>query len=351
MLYDYSKIKVFMEITTHCNAGCPQCHRTDPNGLGKIGWLPLVSWTLEDFQKAFPREQLANIRAFKFCGTWGDPIMCKDIFEIVQYVIENSSAYVSFDTNGSIRDEDWWWDFGVMGGKRLEVVFDVDGIDQQMHETYRKFTSLEKVLTNMRMFSNTNAIAKSQTVLFKHNTPYKDQIKQLCYDNGSKTHDFVISDRFMKGPSEAYKVSKTKEVMQLERASSDDLPKGIISGTKVRELKSEITCRWAMPRNEVVITPDGDVVPCCFHVNTYYKYLKTKSKNDLATHPLYQKYVANREKQNVFETPLSEIIRGEWFSKDLEESMKGDNPVPTCVRNCSSRLKTEHQIRETHATK
>ena len=50
-------IKLFMDVSTYCNAACPQCHRTNPKTLEKVDWLPLVQWTLEDFKKAFPEYQ------------------------------------------------------------------------------------------------------------------------------------------------------------------------------------------------------------------------------------------------------------------------------------------------------
>ena len=68
---------------------------------------------------------------------------------MVRYVRENNpDAYIQINTNGSIRDEDWWWDLGVVGGDKLQVWFDVDGIDQEMHSLYRQKTDLEKIKDN-----------------------------------------------------------------------------------------------------------------------------------------------------------------------------------------------------------
>jgi len=54
-LYDEGmKLQVFVDISTYCNAGCPECHRTESErgGLGKVDWLPLVQWTAEEFRNA-----------------------------------------------------------------------------------------------------------------------------------------------------------------------------------------------------------------------------------------------------------------------------------------------------------
>ena len=46
--------KVFLDISTKCNLKCPQCHRTDPIGLGPVSWLEPSDWTVDMFKKAFP---------------------------------------------------------------------------------------------------------------------------------------------------------------------------------------------------------------------------------------------------------------------------------------------------------
>ena len=348
-LWDPNTIKLFLDISTYCNAGCPQCHRTNPNGLGKADWLPLIQWSLDDFKKAFPPKELEKVTSLHFCGTWGDPIMNKDILEIVKYSLENSFARISFATNGSIRNEDFWWELGVIGGKRLHVVFDIDGINQEMHETYRRFTSLEKILNNMHIFSQTNARATSQTVLFKHNENYQEEIKQLCKEWGSSHHSFVISDRFpmnVENPSRDY-VDEKGNKFTLYRAKNDSLPSGRITGGIGREHSKEIRCTWGQPRNEIVISADGQVFPCCYHQNPYYWYHNSDKENlDLAKDPIYVDYRKKEKQYNVFHRGLNDILNDDFFTKILPESMKSDNPIKSCERNCSKRLKYQHQIRQ-----
>jgi MoaA/NifB/PqqE/SkfB family radical SAM enzyme len=40
----FNEITLVIDITTYCNAKCPQCARTDTNGLGKREKLPLINW-------------------------------------------------------------------------------------------------------------------------------------------------------------------------------------------------------------------------------------------------------------------------------------------------------------------
>ena len=81
LTWNNSKItKIDLSVTNFCNAGCPQCDRTNPNGCGTDDWLPLTQWSLQDFKKAFPKDSLNQLGELQFCGTWGDPMMLKDIY-------------------------------------------------------------------------------------------------------------------------------------------------------------------------------------------------------------------------------------------------------------------------------
>ena len=155
-------------ITNLCNARCPQCDRTDKNNITKTyDYIPLTQWSFEDFKNKFPIETLNDVEEYSFCGTWGDPMMCKDIQKIVQYIIDNSKSNVSITTNGSIRNEEFYWNIGVLCGKRLSIVFDIDGINEDMHQKYRRGASLKRCLANMSTLSETQSIVLSQTILFK----------------------------------------------------------------------------------------------------------------------------------------------------------------------------------------
>jgi MoaA/NifB/PqqE/SkfB family radical SAM enzyme len=353
-----SGLNVTMEISTYCNAGCPQCHRTNPDGLGKADWLPLIQWSLEEFKQAITKEDFKYIKTISFVGTWGDSIMNKDIFEIVEYVISNSVP-VSIETNGSIRDENWWWNFGVMGGKLLTVRFDIDGIDQEMHTKYRRFTDLNKILSNMNTIAQTKAKIGSQTVVFKHNQDYLEEILQLCKNNGSSFHTNVISDRFNDSSSVKfydksgvvndkvfYFTNENGEKENFAEASRNVLKNPIISGTSSNVLSEKIVCRWAEPRNSILIMPDGALLPCCYHGNGYFKYLQDGKEIALTKNPHFKEYLDNKQKYNVFENSIKDIINSEWFTQTLPDSFSADNPIPQCVQQCSSKIRKTHQLRE-----
>jgi MoaA/NifB/PqqE/SkfB family radical SAM enzyme len=353
-----SGLDVTMDISTYCNAGCPQCHRTNPDGLGKADWLPLIQWSLEEFKQAITIEDFKYIKRISLVGTWGDSIMNKDIFEIVEYVISNSIP-VNIETNGSIRDENWWWNFGVMGGKLLSVRFDVDGINQEMHSKYRRFTDLDKVLSNMNTLAQTKANVGSQTIVFKHNQNYLEEILQLCKDNGSVFHTNVISDRFNDSSTVEfydkngvvndrafYFTNENGEKESFEEASSSVLEKPIVAGASSSILSEKIVCRWALPRNSILVMPDGALLPCCYHGNSYFKYLQTGKEVALTKNSHFIEYMNNKQKYNVFENSIKDIVNSEWFTQTLPKSFTSDDPIPQCAQQCSTKIRKTHQLRE-----
>lgn len=348
-MYKKHDLEIFVDISTYCNAGCPQCHRTNPDTLQKVDWLPLLQWSLDDFKKAFPISLLKDepvpiIRCFSICGTWGDPIMNKDIKEIIEYIVKNShdKLKIVVDSNASIRDEQWWWEFGMIGGKKLHVTFDIDGINQEMHETYRVNSDLQKVLNNMKAFSETPGTARAQTILFKHNQDYINEIKELATKYGANDCLFVQSDRFHETTTRYYNDGKIK----LEKATLSP-PNPFITYTNSTKLEEQIECRWKKG-NKLVVNIDGSVHPCCYFVNPYYMhtYNPSKKHKEFYEHPVIQEYTKTKDELNIFKTPLLDIIdNSKWFNDVLPNSWNSDSPVRACSINCSSKIKKTHQLK------
>ena len=351
-MFKTPNLNVFIDLSTYCNAGCPQCHRTDTNGLGKVDWLPLIQWSLDEFQTAFPSDVLSQCRLLNICGTWGDPIMNRDIDQIVKYIVNNSQCTIAIDTNGSIRDEQWWWELGMTAGRQLEVIFAVDGIDQKMHQRYRRFTDLDTVLKNMRALSETKAVATAQTIQFKHNQDHTTQIKNLCMANGARSYRIVQSDRFYTRQANVPEsrdefIDENGQPDFLERATVDP-PNSFISGTNgKRTLDDSITCRWQR-ENKIFINIDGQVLPCCYIGNNYYtKKLSGYSYNQWARHPVIAEYYDKQSDHNVFQRNLIDIVKhSKWFNHSLPNSWQDPHTAVTqCSRYCSAVARPKQQLK------
>lgn len=346
-MYKAKDLKLFVDISTYCNAGCPQCHRTDPDGLGKAEWLPLIQWNIEEFKTAFPPQVLKVTKTLNLCGTWGDPIMNRDIDKIIEYVVSVSDCAIVIDTNGSIRDEQWWWEFGAKGGKQLSVVFAVDGMNQQQHEKYRRFTDLQKVLNNMQSLSETHATAQTNTILFAHNQDHIEEIQNLCIKYGAKAHRITQSDRFENKFSvdgQYFNFVNEKGQQEQLAITTYDPPNGHIAHTEQKTLDKQIQCRWKMA-NRLVVNVDGQVYPCCYIVNPFYKSTFDHTSSRIQDHPVMQEYTQHKKENNVFHKSLLDIItQNKWFNHTLPNSWQSDNPIKQCSKYCSTMIKTKHAL-------
>jgi len=221
-LYNKNELSLWLDISTHCNAKCPQCHRTDANGLQKVDWLPVIQWSTEEFKKAFTPKNLSHIDRIDICGTWGDPMMNKDIFEIVKYIMNNSKCKILINTNGSIRNADWWWKFGLLGRERITVMWAIDGVTQDQHSLYRQDTNLQTVLDNMETFTAAGGISQVFTVVFKHNEKDIYNLASLVKEKGARDIFYVPSNRFKRDSNKFEFIDKVGELKFLEKSSLDE---------------------------------------------------------------------------------------------------------------------------------
>lgn len=371
--YKESKLSLDIELSTFCNARCPQCSRTDEfNNLNKKEWLPLKSVTIAKFKKWFPQKDLNHIKNFHFSGTYGDPGMCKDLYKIVSYIIDNSdTTTVSINTNGSMRDEAFWWDIGAKGQTRLKVIFDVDGINQEMHEFYRRGTTLSKILNNMSAILETPAEISVLTILFKHNQDYLDDIQNMCRKLGVKNFDWVEGNNFIQS---IYKFNdETGNALQLEQVSRNrpainavNVDGSIISplvkddserkSRRVRDYRhldsienyTKIECHAAYRKN-IKISVNGLVSPCCHlspSLENFCNYKHSKLPRSSITPagvladpillepliaPIMQEYINNPNIYNLNHNNIFNIVNSTWYNKSLPESW---NDLETACYGC-----------------
>lgn len=109
-------------------------------------------------------------------------------------------------------------------------------------------------------------------------------------------------------------------------------------------MAKKINCIWRQAQR-LLVNPDGQVLPCCYLANSYYTtttLLDQHKDNSVyeghraqLMHPVMQEYHNNREKFNVFSTPMDEILKSDWFTKTLPESWDSDSTVHIqCKRMC-----------------
>ncbi len=93
-----------------------------------------------------------------------------------------------------------------------------------------------------------------------------------------------------------------------------------------------IKCKWKQI-NRLLVNPDGQVYPCCYLGNLQYQY-SVEGKDDLKNSQVVMKeYNDNKEKYNIHNNDMRDIINSEWFTKTLPESWKDETRT---VRQCKT---------------
>lgn len=355
---------IVLDTTTYCNAKCPQCHRTNSTKDSKLSFqgkvtkdLPLIHVPFEKIKKTFTPNVLSKIRNIQLCPTWGDHMMHPDASEIIEYFLK-SDKYVSVTvtTNGSMRDELYWWKMcaSVVKNKsryypkRMRIQFDIDGINQEMHSLYRRNTNLQKVLNHMKIVSEfkDHIIVESQTILFKHNQNHLKEIEKLCKSYGSEKHTSVISERFddhyqCEDDRTYHFYDENNEKLTLEKVTPEwrlnFKKEGALTSRQTKaNLNEKPSCGWSLT-NSLQINFDGNVWPCCYFGNAAIMR-NEKWKNH---HKFVKKYYDYNN--NIYETNIEDILNNDWW-KELPYMLESNNLVRQCKKHCTSCI-AESQLR------
>lgn len=335
--YNKNKIVVLVEVSSACNAACPQCDRFKIGTLETYDFLKNRQWSFEEFCKAFPPNELIHIERLIFSGLYGEPTTCKDLDKMVKFVRDESpTTKIDITSNGSTRTTEWWYNLGIIGGDKLRVQFDVDGINQEMHSTYRRNTNLEKILNNMDAFSKANPNHTDVfTVVYTYNEKHLDEIKELTKLHGAVHWDQMESGRFLQERNAVYKYTDrrgiTHELVQVDKEMPSWLPhvrrirNFTLENKEYSDDTHEVIC-GAGTNGRLQIDHNGNVWPCCYLITaTDHKKPDT----------VFLQELRNSGAMNLFNHRLGDILSSPWHNSDLEKSLSSCTTAnKACIKWC-----------------
>jgi len=187
-----------LEVSTHCNAKCPQCERNIQGGMVN----PAVKVQHMDFKEfeAIINEHRISLEKVLFCGNAGDPMMHPDIVRMLDYsrMVCEKPITLGMNTNGSIGNVDQWQDIAsIMRSVKDYVVFSIDGLEDTNH-LYRKGVNWRTLMRNAESFIQAGGRAHWDFLVFDHNKHQIDQAQQLAKDMGFKWFRVKETKRFKK---------------------------------------------------------------------------------------------------------------------------------------------------------
>lgn len=276
-MYEYKDIKrVHLEVSEVCNAACPMCARVSNGGAKYSSLLKNSTLDLEHFKMVFDEDFVKQLEHINFCGTLGDPITSKDLFEQIDYLLKiNSSLKINIDTNGGIRNSTWWESLGKLSkdSQCITVAFSIDGLEDTNH-LYRRNVQWNRLISNAKSYISAGGFARWQFIRFNHNEHQVDQAKQMAKELGFKSFIYKDTNRFLKQPDGLYNypvrnIGDSRETVQYYLQPTSDF-KPVESIQKDLD-NSCISCK-VQSMNEIYIGARGEIFPCCYLYTDYFKF-------------------------------------------------------------------------------
>ena len=381
MLWNYKDTYlVHVELSNRCNAACPLCPRYVNHSLKVNPELDLDSVSLESFKNWFPLDFVQKSKSWIFCGTNGDPMMAKDAYEILEYVIKNSKAKIQINTNGSIRDVKFWAKMGKLFAEPCEnsryVVFSVDGLEDTNH-IYRRNVKWDSVMKNMKSYVKSGGMAIWDFLIFKHNEHQLGEAEKLAKKIGAtfspkrpfgfETHEPDVYQDLMVYDEQGnfiYRIEPATEQFRLNKS----VKKFEISEDKIwlpndKPTKETIDKKWNDVINnnlkdlefperfkgkavnckschqagmEIYVDCKGNVMPCCF-VGTMHNS-NFQNNETLQIRKEINNY--GKDKINLNNYSLVEILDSDYldsvYANRWENAKSDKDKMVYCFSTCST---------------
>lgn len=277
--------EIHVEPTTVCQAECSMCLRTIQGyHVNKVKNKYLTLKTLQDKIGNF----VTDLDKVMFCGVLGDPIACKDLLLMIEWILEHSpNCIIGLNTNGALQDVEWWEKLAKLTKDNIRsyVVFSIDGLEDT-NQIYRKNVDWNKLIENVKAFISAGGSAHWDMLVFKHNEHQVEQAKEFAKKLGFRFFRTKVSSRF---------------------DNRFDLAPP--TGHKVECKNVTFSC-MAKDTKSLYLSAEGYWYPCC------YTHSSNEAKYDLD-----------------WGTPLSQLTNNRWGS--LEE-MINTTPPKVCVRSCGT---------------
>lgn len=333
---------VHYDLTDLCNAGCPQCARTNPLGCKANDWLVRKACSLEDFKRFSPTYFLEKLNYAYFCGNLGDPAAVPELIPILQYCWDaNPDLKLRLFSNGSLRNPDWWRDLAsTAAGRRFVVVAAIDGATPETSSRYRVGIDFRRILRNLAAFIDTGGNAEWRMILFRHNEDEVEAARQLAKAMGFSSFRSYPSSRF--GAKDSLTYIYKGEPFTLERTKSKQSPKSAtvltIAPKGLRTTKSLIKCE-SLRTSEIFIDFLGYLSPCCYVSLPLFQHVRGRPRGgyDRSIGEVFDAFDPMQLNVNSvgFDQALANLER---FFDFLRERWSDEQPF-LCKRVCGKEIK------------
>lgn len=287
---------IHVELTTKCQAVCPFCVRNDYGFKNRIDF-PLTELSLGDWKKLFDPVKFVSLKRFDFTGNFGDPMITRDIVEILDYCFTRwPKIEINISTNGGMRKPIWWTQLAEkFQHENIIIQFSIDGLEDTNH-IYRINVPYEKVIANAKAFINAGGRAIWRMVPFYHNEKQIAEAESRSIEHGF--FNFSLNDQnrdygyVFTSESTGYWIYPTsnKSIDPNTRIYLPEYFKSKITNEKdYVNYSKTIETKWISNNRNIYcatkeektfyICANGEIYPCCF-IGQYPKTYKSVGNFD-----------------------------------------------------------------------
>ncbi len=309
-MIDFGKIRhVHLEISSKCNAACPDCPRNF-FGVNIVDNYPQCDLKLDQIKTIFTGDFLRQLDSILICGNYGDFVTARDGTECVEYFFqENPDLHITIHTNASARPDIW----SRLGRTAVEIEFRIDGL-KDTHHLYRVNTDWDSVINNAKSFISAGGHAVWHMIVFDHNRHQID----LCRDM-SQQLGFQRFELTQRPPGERNRLPVFDRDRQLRYVIGDYDDSTDFEYLRFHHFERDhwLDVEYSVPADvieckaigngrdhSIYIASNGEVYPCCWL--GFYPQTNNTRLSNLQIRPMIQN---NNALEHGIETAIS------WFNR------------------------------------
>lgn len=322
-----------IELTTKCNARCPQCVRNDHGGAVTPS-LPMVDLDISILQRSI-ESSLTDLKHVRLCGTYGDPGMHPGTIELTKWLIDHSHCRITLNTNGAMRNEAWWMSLAEIMGDRGEVVFGIDGLEDTNH-LYRVDVRWNKLIRNVRAFNEAGGHSTWMFLIFQHNQHQIEQARQQAQSLGCRSFLVKSTARFLDKQHRLVDRSPVKNregqvIRWLEPTTLKSFSNPGYESASAEDPSRSIHC-MALRKKHLYISAQGYVLPCGWLHDRFYGVETELTQDHARLFDLIERS-GGFDAINIHQHDLIDIKKAKFF-QDLERSWHNGQALDRCRAQC-----------------
>ncbi len=302
---------LWIHTNNSCNLACGHCLVSSgpdgDNGLPTDVLLDLI-------------DQASRLGTVHFFFTGGEPFLRKDIFPIIDRVLEVPEAELVILTNGILLSGRILDELGVRDRSRLRLQISLDGSTADVNDPIRGPGSFERIIRGIGAALDTGIEVAVTTVIARENIHDVPAVTRLIGALGGKTHHLLWlhkRGRAIEGSADMTpEVESTISAVREARTAGREIGVMVDNGEAVKaRLRSGAGTKWDLSKagvGSLCVYSDGKVYPSAAMVN-----------------------ISELSCGTILESSLKEIWRNSGVTRDFRKTSVTDKEI---CRECPFRF-------------